>query len=78
MDWAFLYVRRDPAVLADLPEVQAMLREERNNALREAAFKARELWEDGTPPAEVANSIFDLIQEAPHDPAHIAIEERGE
>jgi hypothetical protein len=82
------YVRRDPAVLAELPEVQALLREEREKAVREAAKVAEDRhqqWSDDsgvecdvTACKDIAVAIRAMIQEAPHDAAHIAIEERGE
>jgi hypothetical protein len=70
------YVLRDPAVLAELPEVQAMLREERNKALREAAIMVDDVAtalrhsgmhvENSDLPA-CARRIRALIQEAPHE-----------
>ena len=62
----------DPAVLAALPEVQAMLREERNKALREASKVVRghgylsQIRIDTL--EEAAERIDAMIQEAPHDP----------
>ncbi len=65
------------AVLAELPEVQALLREERNKALREAAEEADRQYSQGER-CNPGYHIRALIQEALHDAAHIAIEERGE